>query len=93
MAICTGTILLILKWNSSGQQHFQLTKVSFYKLLVIVGPFIEKEETILRLCVKFEKRLAIGLFRLATGNTFQSISFSFGVGKSTVIAICDDFEK
>ena len=40
--------------------------------------------------IKAEKRLAIVIWRLSTGNPYRSVSKVFGVGKSTVIKIFQD---
>ena len=73
-------------------QYFCLTKNSFNHLLAIVGLSLIKEDTWFRQSIRVEMRVAIGVFRLATGNTFQSISYAFGVGKTTAMEICEDFE-
>ena len=44
----------------------------------------------MRDAVPVAKRLAIALWRLATGDTFRSCGLQFGCGKSTAIEIVDE---
>ena len=44
----------------------------------------------MRSCIPAEKILAIGLYRLAHGNSYVSIAPVFNVGKSTVIEAVQD---
>ena len=48
---------------------------------------MQRQDTRFRKAIKIEKRLAIVIWRLSTGNTYSSVSKVFGVGKSTVIKI------
>ncbi|KAL3187011.1 hypothetical protein MRX96_026105 [Rhipicephalus microplus] len=50
----------------------------------LVRPLIEVRSTHLRSAISSAERLAITLRFLATGNSFQSPSYSFRVGKSTI---------
>ena len=52
-----------------------------------------RQETNMRQTIPVEKRVAIRLLRLAKGDSFNSISLSMGVGESTVVGICRDFEN
>ena len=47
-------------------------------------------DTSFREAIKVQKRLAIVLWRLSTGNSYRSVCKVFGVGKSTVIKIFQD---
>ncbi|KAL1472075.1 hypothetical protein MTO96_039552 [Rhipicephalus appendiculatus] len=50
----------------------------------MVRPYIDVQRTHLRPCLSSAERLAITLRYLASGNSYQSLSYSFRVGKSTV---------
>ena len=54
-------------------------------------PFLQKQETIFRRVIPGEKRVAIGIWRLGTGNSYRTIAKTFGVGKSTAVTISYDF--
>ena len=41
--------------------------------------------------IPVEKRVAIGVWRVATGEAFRSIAKTFAVGKSTATQICHEF--
>ena len=59
----------------------------FQHLLDLVRLHIEKEDTKFRKAISAAKRLAITLRFLATGDSQQTLSFSFRVGKATVSKI------
>ena len=51
---------------------------------------ITRESTRLRDCIAPEKVLALGLYRLAHGNSYESIGPVFNVGRSTVLEAVQD---
>ena len=53
---------------------------SFQALCRILSPFMAKRNTRFRAAVPIEKRVAIGLWRLGTGESYRSTSITFGVG-------------
>ena len=69
----------------------------FEHLLSLVQPLIVKQDTKFRKAIPPAERLAITLRFLATGDSQQSLSFSFRVGKATVskiiIETCDAIYK
>ena len=61
-------------------------------LLSVIAARITRLDTRFRNCVPPEKVLALGLFRLAHGNSYISIAPAMNVGKSTlVIEAVQDF--
>ena len=56
----------------------------FKHLLGLVSPLIAKKDTKMRAAISAEERLAVTLRFLATGDSQQSLSFSFRLGKTTV---------
>ncbi|XP_071345501.1 uncharacterized protein [Trachinotus anak] len=50
-----------------------------------------RRNTNYRLCIPIEKRVAIAIWKLATGSEYRTISHLFGVGLSTVFNCLQDF--
>ena len=70
---------------------FRISRESFQKLVRFVSPGLIKRDTQFRRAIIGEKRVAIAIWRLSTGNSFRSIAKIFAVGKSTVVIICKEF--
>ena len=62
----------------------------FEHLLTLVGPKITKKTTRFRKPISASERLALTLRYLATGESQQSLSFSYRIGKSTVSSIVSE---
>ncbi|XP_013883252.1 putative nuclease HARBI1 isoform X3 [Austrofundulus limnaeus] len=54
-------------------------------------PAMERNDTSFQLCVPLKKRVAIALWKLATGCEFRSIGHQFGVSVTTVYRCVQDF--
>ncbi|RVE44383.1 hypothetical protein evm_010953 [Chilo suppressalis] len=67
--------------------YFRMSRSSFEELYNILKPKIEKLDTNWRRAIGPRERLAICLRFLATGDSYQTIAFSFRVGRSTVGSI------
>jgi len=70
------------------------TRVShrtFHFLCVELGPFLKKNDTKFRNAISVEKRIAISLIRLGSGNGLQIVGDLFGVAKCTVSGIVRQF--
>lgn len=52
---------------------------------------LQKQQTRFRVPVSLEERVGLALWRLATGNSYNSLQF--GLGKSTAKIICSEFEQ
>ena len=76
--------------HSSFYKYFHMSPERFSHLLSLVGPSISREITKLRKPISAGERLAITLRYLVTGDSMQTISFSYRVGHSTVCGIIDD---
>ena len=72
--------------HSSFYRYFHMSPATFDNLLSRVGPSITKQSTRLRKPISTGERLAVALQYLVTGDSMQTISFSFRLGHSTV---CD----
>ena len=75
------------------KEFFCISKDMFTALCNILRPRLEKQLTQLRSPVPIEKRIAIGITRLAEEDSFLSLSLQFGVGTSTCYSICAEFES
>ena len=64
---------------------------NFQKLVRLVSSSLIKRDTQFRRTIAVEKRFAIAIWRLSTGNSFRSIAKVFTVGKSTAVTICKEF--
>ena len=69
--------------------HFRQT---FQSLCILVQVNTEKQRTRMRAPVSVEKRLAVSLWRLATGDSYRSSGLQFGRGKSSAKNVCSEFE-
>ena len=72
------------------RQQLRLGRETFDRLLDMLSPRLMRRNTVFRNCLPPEKVLAIGLYRLAHGNSYVTIGPSFNVGKSTVIEAVED---
>ena len=67
-----------------------MNRRTFDTLLNVLQPAITRDNTRLRDCITPEKVLALGLYRLAHGNSYESIGPNFNVGRSTVLEVVQD---
>ena len=67
-----------------------MTPNRFEHLLTLVAPLIEKRTTRFREPISASQRLALTLRFLATGESQQSLSFSYRIGKATVSKIVSE---
>ena len=67
------------------RQQLRVNRNTFETILHILGQRLETRNTRFRNCLPPAKVLALGLYRLAHGNSYSSIGPVFNVGKSTVI--------
>ena len=76
--------------HESFYKYFHMTHQRFSHLLSCIGPSIKRQDTRLRDAIPTAERLAITLRYLVTGDSMQTISFSYRVGHSTVSGIIED---
>ena len=62
----------------------------FEHLLSLVAPFIQKRTTRFREPISPPQRLALTLRYLVTGESQQSLSFSYRIGKATISKIVSE---
>ena len=75
------------------KQEFRFSKQSFNDIVNIVAGDMEKRDTTFRKAIPIQKRVAIALWRLSTGNSFRSTAAVFGVGKSSAVDKTKQFCK
>ena len=70
-----------------------MERETFDKLCQILRGDLTRQEKRLRKPVSVEKPVAVGVWRLSTGNSYWSCGLQFGLGKSTAKVICQEFEE
>ena len=68
-------------------EYMRMPYPKFVALADLIGPYIKKQDTCMRISIPANERLALTIRFLATGETFQSLSFQFRIGKATVSGI------
>ena len=76
--------------HSSFYKYFHMSPAKFDELLSRVGPVISRRVTRMREPISPGERLAVTLRFLVTGDSMQTISFSFRLGHSTVSYIIEN---
>ena len=72
------------------RKQLRMGRNTFQILLNVLAARLSRQNTRVRNCIPPERVLAIGLFRLAHGNSYISISPAMNVGKSTVVEAVQD---
>ena len=72
-----------LRWKFD----FRMNGLNFEKLVDLVSLRLEKHDTQMRRAIPIERRVAVALWRLSTGNSFHTASKTFAIGKSTAVTI------
>ena len=84
------TTTIALSQRPFFRQQLRMNRATFNTVLNILGPRIVRENSRFRACLCPAKILAIGLYRLAHGNSYLTIGPAFNVGKSAVIEAVQD---
>lgn len=71
-------------------ENFRVSQESFEYICCQLST-MGKRNTTYRLCVPLRKRVAIAIWKLATGGEYRTVSHLFGVGISTVCNCVQDF--
>ena len=75
------------------KENFRISRRTFEYIVRVVGPDLTKRDTRLRQCIHVNKRVAVALWRLATGDTYRSTGLQFGIGRCTAMLITHDFSE
>ena len=73
------------------RREFRFSVEAFDFINNLVRDKMEKQNTFFRKAIPMEKRVAVALWRLATGNTYRSISKVLGIGLTSVAKIVYEF--
>ncbi|XP_051948588.1 uncharacterized protein LOC127619676 [Xyrauchen texanus] len=68
-----------------------MSEETFIYLYNILRPVMERQDTSFRKCVPLKKRVAIALWKLATGSEYRTIGHLFGVSITTVCRCVQEF--
>lgn len=69
------------------KNYLRMDNTTFEYLLNLVSPYIAKQDTVMRNCIKAEERLAATLRFLATGRSLQDLKFSTCISASALCHI------
>ena len=79
--------------HSLWKKHFRVSRGTFDYICGIVSRDIQRQNTRLRQVIPVQKRVAVALWRLGSGNSFRSTAITFGIGKSSVVKIFHSFSE
>ena len=77
--------------NNMWREHFRISRQTFRFVCDLVRPHLGRQDTNMRRAIPVEKRVAVALWRLATGNSYRSTGLVFGVGRCTALNLKDEF--
>lgn len=74
------------------QKAFRMSRATFDMICDHLDPAVNKKDTMLRLAIPVRQRVAVCIWRLATGEALREVSKRFGLGISTchklVLEVC-----
>ena len=73
------------------KREFRLQTETFEYIVNLLRPSIEKQNAFWREAITVEKRIAVAIWRLSTGNLYRATSKVFGIGLSTACKLLDEF--
>ncbi|XP_054849635.1 uncharacterized protein LOC129339053 [Eublepharis macularius] len=71
--------------------RFRMSRSTFGELVAALRPRLERQHTTMREAISVEKRVAVAVWFLASGSSYQVASDIFGVGRSTVAHLVVEF--
>lgn len=84
------TVIRDSKDDKDFANYFRMKDACFDKLLVLVTPYLKKQDTCMRKAITPEEKLAVTLRYLATGRNIEDIKFSAVMSPAAIIeAIMD----
>lgn len=66
------------------RNYLRMENHTFYELLNLVKPFIEKQNTVMRESISAEERLVATLRFLATGRSYEDLKFSCAISAQAI---------
>ena len=76
-----------------SKPYFRMSRKTYDELCNVLRADLIKQDTRMRRPVSVEKRVVVGLWRLANGDTYRSCGLQFAIGESTAKVISDQFES
>ena len=73
--------------NKQLKGNFRVERSTFLELIQQIGPYLQKNDTALRVAIPVEQRMALSLYLLGSSTEPRTIGHFFGIGKSTVGSI------
>ena len=73
------------------KKEFRILPDTFSLIINIVNEAMSRQNTVFREAIPIRKRVAIAIWRLATGNAYRVISKVFGVSRGTVNDVLLEF--
>ena len=67
--------------NGNWKKDFRMSGESFRELVALLAPRISKNDTSFKKSIPVKKHVAVGLWRLVTGNSYRCIAKTFAIGK------------
>ncbi|XP_042629302.1 protein ANTAGONIST OF LIKE HETEROCHROMATIN PROTEIN 1-like [Cyprinus carpio] len=77
--------------NTQWLENFRMSEETFIYLCNKLRPAMERRDANFRVCVPLKKRVAIALWKLATGSEYRSVGHLFGASISTVCRCVQEF--
>ena len=81
----------IYNYDPYWREHFRMSRRTFQFVVNLVRNSMEVRDTPFREAVSIEKRVAVALWRLASGDAYRTVVSTFGNGKSTAVEITNSF--
>ena len=89
--------MLRLWSNEQWLANFRMTRGTFVEIMAELRPLLEMRVTVMRRPIPIEKRVAIGIWRLATPCVHRTAATHFDVGRSMaaqiVLEVCFALES
>ena len=81
----------IYNYDLYWREHSRMSRRTFQFVVNLVRNSVEKRDSRFREAASIEKRVAVALWRLASGNAYRTVASTFGIGKSTAVEITNSF--
>ena len=73
------------------KENFRISRRTFEYIVRVVGPDFSRRDTKLHQSIPVNKRVAVALWRLTTGDTYRSTGLQFGIGRCTAMLMTHEF--
>ncbi|XP_054826090.1 uncharacterized protein LOC129323587 [Eublepharis macularius] len=84
--------IVMVHWDDrQWMRRFRMSKSTFIELVEALRPRLHRQTTSLRVPISVERKVAVSVWWLASGTSYQVASDLFGIGKSTVASAVVEF--